>query len=273
MIGICTDSNSQLPPELAARYGIEIVPLTVVIDDQEYLEGVDLDTDAFYDLFSAARRPNVTFSQPSPGQFAAAYDDLIAIGCSSILSVHTSSAVSGTLNAARLAAHTAPVPVRLVDSGTARVGVSCCVWAAAEAIQAGGSLDEAAAIAESLAPRIGNVFVLGGRRLVRAGGGRREVCVLSTRDDEAIKTIETVAAVDEAVDAMARYAAGWGDNLRVAVGTAHRDVAAIGEALADAVGRADNVLGVVQFRIGPSVGVEMGPGTVGCVMFPATAPS
>ncbi len=272
MIGICTDSNSQLPPELAERYGIEIVPLTVVVDDHEYLEGVDLDADTFYDLFSSGHRPNVTFSQPSPGQFAAAYDDLIASGCTTILSVHTSSAVSGTLNAARLAAHTAPVPVRLVDSGTARFGVSCCVWAAAEALEAGASLDEAAAVAESLAPRIGNIFIVRGRRLMKTGEARPEVCVLSTRDDEERKTIETVGTVAEAVDAMARYAVAWGDGLKVAVGTAHRDLAPIGQALADAVGTAANVLEVVQFRVGPSVGIETGPGTVGCVMFPAAQP-
>ena len=42
MIGIVTDSNAQLPAELAERYGVEIVPLTVTVDGQEPLEGVDL---------------------------------------------------------------------------------------------------------------------------------------------------------------------------------------------------------------------------------------
>ena len=43
MIGICTDSNSQMPTALAERYDIEVVPVTVTVDDHEYLEGVDLD--------------------------------------------------------------------------------------------------------------------------------------------------------------------------------------------------------------------------------------
>ena len=45
MIGICTDSNSQLPESLAQRYAVEVVPITVTVDGHEYLEGVDLDAD------------------------------------------------------------------------------------------------------------------------------------------------------------------------------------------------------------------------------------
>ena len=48
MIGICTDSNSLLPDELAQRFGVEVVPLTVRMQDHEYLEGVDLDVDAVH---------------------------------------------------------------------------------------------------------------------------------------------------------------------------------------------------------------------------------
>jgi len=47
MIGICTDSNSQLPAALAHLYGVEVVPTTITVDDHDYLEGVDLDADRF----------------------------------------------------------------------------------------------------------------------------------------------------------------------------------------------------------------------------------
>ena len=62
MIGLCTDSNSQLPPELAERYGVEVVPLTVIADEHEYLEGVSIDADGFYELFDSEHRPKVTFA-------------------------------------------------------------------------------------------------------------------------------------------------------------------------------------------------------------------
>ena len=74
MIGLVTDSNAQLPDELVARYGVEVVPLTVTVDGVDHLEGVDLDADAFYAAFDAAEgpAPQVATSQPSPGRFAVA---------------------------------------------------------------------------------------------------------------------------------------------------------------------------------------------------------
>ena len=95
MIGLCTDSNSQLPQSLAERYDVEVVPVTVTVNDHDYLEGVDLDADVFYDMLSADPPPRVSTSQPSPGQFAAAYDTLLQRGCDEILSIHVTAADIG----------------------------------------------------------------------------------------------------------------------------------------------------------------------------------
>jgi DegV family protein with EDD domain len=273
-IGICTDSNSQLPPELATRYGIEVVPITVTIDGQDYLEGIDLDADRFYDLLDTEPRPTVTTSQPSPGQFAAAYETLMQRGCNEILSVHVTASVSGTLNSARLATRSLPVPVRLVDSGTASFGVSCCAWAAAEAIVAGADLEQAAQAAESLSPHIGTVFVVGALDLIRSGGrgagvdAGDGVPVLTMRDGQVAVACRVETMVD-AVNTMAAMALGWGPSLKVAVGLADRAVEPLTEALEAAVSEAANVVEVVRYRIGPSVGAHTGPSTVGCFMFPA----
>ena len=159
MIGLVTDSNAQLPSELKERYQVEVVPLTVVVDGVEYLEGVDLDADDFYARFGAGR-PQVSTSQPSPGRFAAAYEAVAERGATEILSVHIGSSVSGTVNAARLASQVSQVPVRIVDTGTASFAVSLCLWEAAEAIAAGANVEEAAAVAERVSAAVGNVFVV-----------------------------------------------------------------------------------------------------------------
>jgi len=274
MIGICTDSNSQLPAALAQRYGIEVVPLTVTIDDIDYLEGVDLDADGYYDKYADGACPTVSTSQPSPGQFAVAYEDLAARGCTEILSIHVASSVSGTINAARLAAHSVPMPVRLVDSGTASFGVSCCVWAAAAGIADGASLDGAALIAEQLAPTIGNVFVVGaldhlhdggfGRRIDPAGTG---VPVLSLRAGH-VEVVQRVATAVDAVNAMAAFTLKRGNRLRIAIGHSDAATAPLADALEEALSEAAGALDLVRYRIGPSIGVHTGPGTVGCFMFP-----
>jgi fatty acid kinase fatty acid binding subunit len=282
MIGICTDSNSQLLDELAERYRIEVVPITVTVGDHDYLEGVDLDADGFYEMLSAEPRPTVSTSQPSPGQFAAAYESLMDRGCDEILSIHVTASASGTLNSARLATRSLPVPMRLVDSGTASFGVSACVWAAAEAVARGGALDEAALVAESFAARIGSVFVVGALDLLRSSGrgaeldacaaggaNERDAIPVLTMHAGQVKVVSHVSTMVDAVNAMASMACGWGPRLKVAVGLADRSAEPLTEALEVAVGESANVVEVVRYRIGPSVGVYTGPGTVGCFMFPA----
>ena len=275
MIGICTDSNSQLPQSLIERYGIEVVPLTVTVDDVEYLEGVDLDADGFYAHYANGHTPIVSTSQPSPGQFAAAYDDLASRGCTEILSIHVAAAVSGTINAARLGAHSVPTNVKLVDSGTASFGISCCVWAAAEAIARGATLDQAAVVAEQLAPAIGNVFVVGALDHLRNGGRGGDIAslggglpILTLRGGN-VEVIERLATPLDAVNAMATYAIGWGTRLRVAVGHSDAATEVIADALEDAMGEAASVIDLIRYRVGPSVGAHTGPGTAGCFMFPA----
>ena len=275
MIGICTDSNSQLPAALAGRYGIEVVPLTVTIDGVDYLEGVDIDADGFYASYRGGTCPNVSSSQPSPGQFAVAYEELAARGCTEILSIHVTSAMSGTINAARLAAHSVPMPVRLVDSGTASFGVSCCVWAAAAAIEQGASLDDAAMIAEQLSPSIGNVFMVGALNYLHVGGRARDVDlsgagvpVMSFRDAQ-VTVVQRAATTLDAINAMAAYTLSWGTRVRVAIGHSDAGSVPLADGLEEALGETASVSEIIRYRIGPSIGAHTGPGTIGCFMFPA----
>lgn len=117
MIALATDSNAMLPAELTARLGARIVPLSVVVDGVSLVEDETLDLPRFY---SALRRGAVvTTSAPSPGLLAETYAELAGAGATEIVSVHVGSAYSGTVGAAQVAARLAPVPVHIVDSGTA----------------------------------------------------------------------------------------------------------------------------------------------------------
>ena len=277
MIGLCTDSNAQLPPELARRYGVEVVPLTVTVDGRDYLEWVDLDADAFYAFFEEERSPAVATAAPSPGRFAAAYEALAGRGATEILSVHIGSAISATLNAARLAAGAAPVPVRLVDTGTASFGVACCLWEAAEAVAAGAGLDEAAAVAEAVSARTGNVFVVQAVDLVRRGG-RMGAAAQEALEADAVPVLRLVGGsyqpvaqartVDEAADAMAAAVLESGQGLRVGISVADAAGAPVREALEARLAGAPEVVDLVRYRVGPSVGVHTGPGTAGAMWYP-----
>lgn len=280
-VGVVTDSNSQFPAELVERYGVEIVPLTVTVDGTAYAEGIDLTADEFFALYADGATPTVSTAAPSPGAFIEAYERLAQRGAQQILSVHIGAAVSGTLNSARLAVEASPVPVRLVDTRTASFGVACCAWEAAEALVRGASVGEASAIAESVAPTVGNVFVVGGLDIVRAGGRLAadtddvvdEVAVLSLLDGE-ITRVGAVTDVEDATEAMATYVLEHAGEvaegqLRLAVGIADAEAAPLSHALDRRLSEETVVGDVVHYRIGPSVGVHTGPGTVGCFFWQA----
>jgi DegV family protein with EDD domain len=274
VIGIVTDSNSQIPPALAARLGIEVVPLIVTVDGVAHQEGVDLDADQFYARFESAT-PQVSTSQPSPGAFAAAYQALADRGAEAIVSVHIGSAVSGTVNAARLAAADGPVPVRIVDTGTASFAVTFCAWEAAEAAAGGGSVDDVVAAAERVGALVGNVFVVRALDLARAGGRLAP----DTEDSPAIpvltlaggamRTVGHAADVAEAARMMAHHVRSAGTSLRVGVGEADAGTRPMVEALESLLLDAPEVREVIRYRIGPSVGAHTGPGTVGTMYYPA----
>jgi DegV family protein with EDD domain len=279
MIGLVVDSNSQMPPELAERYGIAVVPLVIRVDGIEYYEGVDLDVDDFYRAWSDGRVPVVETSQPSPGAFAQAYQRVIDGGATQILSVHISETMSGTLNSARLAAQQVAVPVRLVDSGTASFGISCCAWAAADAIAEGVDLETAAAVAATRAGDLHTTFVAGAPRLMSRSGQASGIDVDATAENVTVfamtgsdvSVLGTAADPDTAVEMMVDDALRWppshGDGLRIAIGTSDTSSEAFATTLTDRLTGHRSVAEVVQYRIGPSVGAYTGPATAGLFVF------
>lgn len=280
MIGLVVDSNSQIPADLAHRYGIVVVPLTVIVDGVEYLEGVDLDADQFYSAWADGHVPVIETSQPSPGAFEHAYLQLIDAGATEILSIHVTESMSGTLNAARLASQMVDVRVRLVDTGTASFGIACCAWAAAEAIEEAADLETAAAVAEERAAGLRTSFAVGVPQLVDRSGRAAGVEVEAASADgipvlamagSDLSVLTTATDLDTAVSAMVQDALAWppsyDDGLRIAIGTSDASSAPMSEALTAALSGDPLVAEVIQYRIGPSIGAHTGPGTAGLFVF------
>ncbi|MBW0256450.1 DegV family protein [Cellulomonas sp. PS-H5] len=126
-----TDSTSCLTAADAAAWGIDVVPLDVAADGERFRDGVDLTPDGLVAALGSGRR--VTTSQPPPAAFAAAYEAAAARGAAEVVSVHLSGELSGTVRAAGLAAQLAPLPVHVVDSRSAGLGLGFAALAAAEA--------------------------------------------------------------------------------------------------------------------------------------------
>jgi fatty acid-binding protein DegV len=135
-----TDSTASLSVEEAARWGIVIVPLEVIVGGERHREGRDLSAAELATALSHGVR--VTTSQPAPAAFADAYAQAAASGAREIVSVHLSGELSGTVRAAQLAALAAPVPVHVVDSRSVVMGLGFAVLSAAQLARGGRALDD-----------------------------------------------------------------------------------------------------------------------------------
>ena len=273
-IGLVTDSSSQITSELVDRFEIEVVPMTVTVDGTEHLEGVDLDADGFYALFADGRRPDISTSQPSPGQFVEVYQRMADQGWDQIVSLHMSETMSGTVGSAALAARTAPIPVEVIDTGSASFGVAVCVWAAGVAIERGGNVDDTRRRIEQLVPRIHTAFMVGVPLLTERSGRAADI---DMADDGipvlgmtggSLDVIDRVTTIDDTIDVMSTYAAGWGSGVTVAIGTADEPSRTLSDRLQAALADLDAIDEVTHYRIGPSVGAHTGPGTFGLFVFP-----
>jgi DegV family protein with EDD domain len=248
-----------LTPALANELGVEVVEVPVALDGEAF----DGPADAFYARVRDGASP--TTSQPSPGAFLEAYERVTAKGAMSALSLHLDRRVSGTSEAAALAAREASIPVRVVSLRTLSYGVALCVRAAGASLRGGAAIAAAAADAERIAATLDNIFVARS-----APGGR-----VSTTDGwvvlrfvgDAAEPLSTHVSLDEAADAMQRRILAARPGL-VAVGHASLEVEAAADRLADGLVRAA-VAAVERYRVGPSVGAHTGPDSFGAFWWPA----
>ena len=137
-----TDSSCDLPKELLEEYGVEVISLSVAIDGREFHEGVDISPHEFYGKMARSAQLPKT-SQPSPAAFVEAFEAASADG--PVLCLTMSSKLSGTYEAACLAAELSEADVSTFDSLTGSLGLGLQVLKACELAKAGCDASQAIA--------------------------------------------------------------------------------------------------------------------------------
>ncbi|MBB3661108.1 MULTISPECIES: DegV family protein [Prauserella salsuginis group] len=275
-VAVVTDSTAHLPEGCAERLGIRVVPLHVLVD------GLAVPVEEFgaEELTGALRRKRiVTTSRPTPTEFAAQFRAALDAGADSVVSVHLSKRLSGTWEAAVLAAQeVGPDRVRVVDSRTTAMGLGFAASHAAAAAQAGltGAEVEDAATATALRSR--TLFVVETLEHLRRGGRIGHAAallgtalmvkpVLHMAEGE-ITPLEKVRTTGRAmarlVELAAEAAAGEPD---VEVAVHHL---AAPDRAAELATRLDERLpasrGCVVTELGAVIGAHTGPGVLGVVV-------
>ncbi|MCN0179595.1 DegV family protein [Salinispora arenicola] len=168
-VAVVTDSTAYLPAKLMAIHRLTMVPLTVVLNGAEGLEGVEsFPADATRAL--NGRRVSVSTSRPAPAQFVRTYRRLLDGGADGIVSVHLSAELSGTVESARLAAADFGGRVAVVDSRSCGMGTGFPAVAAAEAAAAGVSLTDVRDAAQRAVARTTIYFYVDTLEFLRRGG-------------------------------------------------------------------------------------------------------
>jgi DegV family protein with EDD domain len=279
-VGIVTDSTCDLGPEALAALDVRMVPLTVHIGDQHFADWIDLRPAEFYPMLAAAHDLPTT-SQPSPADFTAAYQSLAEQGCTDIVVVTLSSALSGTFESAGLAAASSPVPVRIVDGKSASQGTGLIARAAVEARDAG--MDAAAVEARALeVARTTRLFFLldtldylvKGGRAGKATGLAASLLnikpVLKVNADGIIEPFKKVRGRAQAIAALASHVAeDSARNGRMRLVLLHAARTEDAEELEVAMLAAGADVEIESHGvIGAVIGVYTGPGAVGVTYHP-----
>ena len=281
-VALVTDSTAMLPREVADGRGIVVVPLQVIVGATSYDEGAD--PDASPERIAAALREKtpVSTSRPSPTAFAEVYERAAAAGAESVLSVHLSSAVSGTFESAQLAARDASLPVQVVDTRQLGYATGYAVLSAADVADRGGSLEDAADAATSRAAASTSLFYVDTLEYLRRGGrigaaaallgSALSVKPLLTVADGRISMKEKVRTSGRALGRLEELAVEAAGDGTVDVAVAHLSAVDRAETLAarlctrlvDQLDGTDVTVG----EVGAVIGAHVGPGMVAVVVAP-----
>lgn len=269
-VRVVTDSTADMDEAEAERLGITMVPLNVHWNGETFQDKVEIGIDEFYRKLREEKGTPRT-SQPSVGQFVEAYRRLLE-EAEGIVSVHISSKVSGTFNAAQVAAQqVAPDRIAVVDSKILCYPLGVLAARTADLAQRGGSLAQCAAFAENLVPRLRLFaaadtleFLRRGGRLTRAqayAGTLLAIKPLIHLVDGEIIPAERVRTRAAAIRKMAELVVGLGPLEEVAV--LYGDDPAPAEQLYQLIHEARPDLPIKRGRTGAVVGAHNGPGLYG----------
>ena len=275
-VAVVTDSTAYLPPGVGAKYGVGEVPLHVVLGSRSGAETVEVSPADVAEALRERRVP-VSTSRPTPGEFAELYR---STGSACIVSVHLSAALSGTFDAAQLAARDVAgdgIEVRVVDSRTIAMGLGFAVVAAARLATEGADIDVVEQRAREVAAGTDMLFYVDTLEHLRRGGriGAAAALVgtaLAMKPllhvvDGQIAPLEKVRTASKALarlEALVVERAGEG---AVDLAVHHLAAADKAEELAERLrGRVPALRELHLSEVGAVVGAHVGPGLLGVVV-------
>ncbi|MFJ7745879.1 DegV family protein [Peribacillus sp. NPDC097295] len=158
-VKIVTDSTVDMTPEEFEHYGITMVPLSIYIDGETFLDKVEIEQEEFLRRMNRSKELPKS-SQPAVGTFLEVYNELGKDG-SEIISIHMTGGMSGTVRSAETAAGMADAKVTVFDSQFISKAMSFQVIEAAKMANEGKSVEEIMKRLETIRSQTSLIIVIG----------------------------------------------------------------------------------------------------------------
>ena len=279
-VAIVTDSTANLPESATDYWGIRVVPVQVIVGSEVYDEGVEITAGRVAEVMR--QRMAVTTSRPSPARILDVYRRLADEGFDAVVSAHLSSDLSGTYDAACLAAEESPIPVTCVDSRTISMGLGYACVAGCRVAGRGGDVAAVAAAVREVASRSRVLFYVDSLEYLRRGGriGSAERWIgqaLAVKPilhvaKGRVQPLEKVRTAAKALGRLEDLAVEYAGEIPCDIAVMHLGAAARADGLAEKLRRRLPEDDVLVGEVGAVIGSHVGPGMVAVVVAPVPAP-
>lgn len=274
-VQIVTDSTADIPESLIGELNIHVVPLKVHFGDEAYEDGVDLNSEQFYQKLAQSEVMPTT-SQPTPYQFEEVYRDINREHPDSpLISIHLSANLSGTFQSAHLASQTIgdEIPITVVDSKRASYAIGLIVVEVAELANQGASLETCQSRIDELLKDTTVLFMVDTMEYLQKNGriGKASALVgsllkikpiLSLNEEGEVFPFEKARGNKKAIQRIIdEFDERYGQD-PVHVGISHAQAESAASELMERLQSEFNVSKSVIADIGPVIGTHVGPGAL-----------
>jgi len=274
-IALVTDSTADLTETIKAECNAHTIPLKVLFGEQEFHDG-EITSEEFYQRLERAEELPKT-SQPTPEEFFRLYSRLLE-EYQEIISIHISSGLSGTFNAARIAKEKLKGKIHLIDSKTISLGIGMMILETAKLIKEGIDSVHILDKLSKARTNIETLFTLNTLEYLQKGGriGRVQSIMGSFLNIKPVirvgedgiyhsygKTRSQEKALKSIVEAFQELAKG---RKQIRFGVAHGAALEAGLFLKEAMENAFQMPTAIFTQVGPVIGVHTGPGTIGAAV-------
>ncbi|MBP6208136.1 MAG: DegV family protein [Anaerolineales bacterium] len=278
MLRIVTDGAADVPSTWEKEYDIKVVPINIHFGEKTFIQGVDMDFDAFYKEVGSNKNHPKT-SQPSPHQFAEFYKKHYSKD-DTILSIHITSKLSGTYASCVAAAEELKGQYNIIpfDSQAGTMGTSLMCRTARKMANEGKSVEEIIKYLESIRDKIHIVLTLETLEYARRSGrvGTLSAALASVLNvkpiarlqDGLVQMVDKVRTRKNALAKVIEMGKDLVGDKPVSLGIVHARDLESGKFLLEEARKNFNVKEFEMTELSISLAINFGPGTVGMILYP-----